>query len=92
MKLKRIKGNEVVVDRKEYARLVRFEHDLFAMQYAINDGNNPMFAPVYDGDGCWIVAMMHNGFGVDIKRFASDDAEYNRVCANELVELLNQEQ
>ena len=29
---------------------------------------------------------------IPIKRFASDDQEYNRVCAEELCELLNQEQ
>ena len=33
MKLKRIKDSEVVVDEKEYARLVRFEHDFFEMQW-----------------------------------------------------------
>ena len=48
MKLKRIKDNEVVVDGKEYARLVRFEHDFFAMQYAIYYGHKPMFTAVTD--------------------------------------------
>ena len=50
MKLKRIKDNEVVVDGKEYAKLVRFEHDFFEMQYAIYDGNKPMFTAVTDLD------------------------------------------
>ena len=92
MKLKRIKDNEVVVDGKEYAKLVRFEHDFFEMQYAIYDGNKPMFTAVTDLDGSWTVAMAHEGFITNIKRFASDDPDYNLVCAEELVELLNKEQ
>lgn len=92
MKLKRIKDNEVVVDGNEYARLVRFEHDFFAMQYAIYDGNKHMFTAVTDLDGSWTVAMEHEGFITNIKRFASDDPDYNLVCAEELVELLNKEQ
>ena len=92
MKLKRIKDSEVVVDGKEYARLVRFEHDFFAMQYAVYDGRKPMFTAVTDLDGSWTVSMMHEGFITNIKRFASDDPDYNLVCAEELVELLNQEQ
>ena len=92
MKLKRIKDSEVVVDRKEYARLLRFEHDFVAMQYAIYDGNKPMFNAVTDLDGSWTVSMEHEGFITNIKRFASDDPDYNLVCAEELVELLNKEQ
>ena len=90
MKLKRIKDNEVVVDGKEYARLVRFEHDFF--EYAIYDGNKPVFTAVTDLDGSWTVAMAHEGFITNIKRFDSDDPDYNLVCAEELVELLNKEQ
>ena len=92
MKLKRIKENEVVVDGNEYARLVRFEHDFFAMQYDIYDGVKHMFTAVTDLDGSWTVSMAHEGFITNIKRFASDDPDYNLVCAEELVELLNKEQ
>ena len=92
MKLKRIKDNEVVVDGNEYARLVRFEHDFFAMQYDIYDGGKPIFTAVTDLDGSWTVSMAHKGFITNIKRFASDDPDYNLVCAEELVELLNKEQ
>lgn len=92
MKLKRIKDSEVVVDGKEYARLVRFEHDFFAMQYDVYDGKKPMFTAVTDLDGSWTVAMTHKGFITNIKRFDSDDPDYNLVCAEELVELLNKEQ
>ena len=92
MKLKRIKDNEVVVDGNEYAKLVRFEHDFFEMQYSIYDGGKPMFTAATDLDGSWTVAMMHEGFITNIKRFDSDDTDYNLVCAEELVELLNKEQ
>ena len=92
MKLKRIKDNEVVVDGKEYARLLRFEHDFFEMQYAIHDCHKLMFTAATDLYGNWTVSMMHEGFITNIKRFNSDDPDYNLVCAEELVELLNKEQ
>lgn len=92
MKIKIIKDNEIVVDGKEYAKLVNFEHDFLAMQYAIYDGNNPMFIAMPELDGSWVVAMEHKGFITSIKRFTSDDQDYNLVCAEELVEILNQEQ
>ena len=92
MKIKRIKDSEVVVDRKEYDKLVRFKHDFFDMQYAIYDGKKTMFTAVTDLDGSWTVAMEHEGFITNIKRFDSDDPDYNLVCAEELVELLNKEQ
>ena len=92
MKLKRIKDSEVVVDGNEYARLVRFEHDFFAMQYDVYDGKKTMFNAVTDLDGSWTVSMTHEGFITNIKRFDSDDPDYNLMCAEELVELLNKEQ
>ena len=93
MKLKRIKDSEVVVDRKEYDKLVRFNHYFWAMQDALHEGYNPYFYSVHDEDsGFYTVSMVQRGFITDIKRFASDDAEYNKVCAEELVELLNKEQ
>ena len=93
MKLKRIKDNEVVVDGNEYERLVRFNHDFWAMQGALYSGYNPHFYSVHNEDsGFYTVSMVQRGFITDIKRFDSDDEEYNQVCAKELVELLNQEQ
>ena len=93
MKLKRIKDNEVVVDGKEYARLLRFNNDFWEMQDALYSGYNPYFYSVHNEDsGFYTVSMVQRGFITDIKRFDSDDAEYNKVCAKELVELLNQEQ
>ena len=92
MKIKIIKDSDVVVDGKEYARLVRFENDFFAMQQRIFYGEQPHFVTYYDCNGKHFVSMVQRGFITDIKRFTSDDEEYNRVCAEELVELLNQEQ
>ena len=92
MKLKRIKDSDVVVDGKEYAKLVRFNHDFWTMQGALHEGYNPHFYSVRYESGFYTVSMVQRGFITDIKRFASDDAEYNKVCAEELVELLNQQQ
>lgn len=93
MKIKRIKDSEVVVDRKEYDKLVRFNYDFWAMQGALYSGYNPHFYSVHNEDsGFYTVCMVIRGFITEIKRFASDDSEYNKVCAEELVELLNQQQ
>ena len=92
MKLKIIKDNEVVVDVNEYTKLICFENAFKSMQRKILDGKLPRFTVWYGYDGDYIVYMELNGFITDIKRFDSDDVEYNRLCAEELVELLNQEQ
>ena len=92
MKLKIIKDNEVVVDVKEYTKLLCFENDFKSMQRKILDGELPRFTTLDGYDGDYIVSMELNGFVTEIKRFDSDDVEYNRLCAEELVELLNQEQ
>ena len=93
MRIKRIKDNEVVVDGKEYAKLVRFNHDFWAMQGELDSGYNPHFYSVRNEDsGFYTVSMVIRGFITVIKRFTSDDEEYNKVCAEELVELLNKEQ
>lgn len=92
MKLKRIKDSEVVVDCKEYAKLVRFNHDFWSMQGALHCGYKPYYFSSYDESGFYTVSMVLMEFYTDIKRFASDDPDYNLVCAEELVELLNKEQ
>ena len=92
MKLKIIKDNEVVVDVKEYTKLLCFENTFKSMQRKILDGKLPRFTTREGYDGDYIVSMELNGFVTEIKRFDSDDVEYNRLCAEELVELLNQEQ
>ena len=92
MKLKIIKDNEVVVDVNEYTKLICFENAFKSMQRKILDGELPRFTTLDGYDGDYIVSMELNGFVTEIKRFDSDDVEYNRLCAEELVELLNQEQ
>ena len=92
MKLKIIKDNEVVVDVNEYTKLICFENAFKSMQRKILDGELPHFTTCDGYDGDYIVSMELNGFVTEIKRFDSDDVEYNRLCAEELVELLNQEQ
>lgn len=92
MKIKRIKDSEVVVDCEEYTKLLCFENAFKSMQRRILDGKIPYFTTWNGYNGDYIVSMELNGFITDIKRFASDDAEYNKVCAEELVELLNQQQ
>ena len=92
MKLKIIKDNEVVVDVKEYTKLLCFENAFKSMQRKILDGKLPRFTTWNGYNGDYILSMELNGFITDIKRFTSDDAEYNRVCAEELIEFLNQKQ
>lgn len=92
MKLKIIKDNEVVVDVNEYTKLLCFENAFKSMQRKILDGELPRFTTCDGYDGDYIVSMELSGFVTEIKRFDSDDVEYNRLCAEELVELLNQEQ
>ena len=92
MKLRIIKDNEVVVDVNEYTKLLCFENAFKSMQRKILDGELPRFTTLDGYDGDYIVSMELNGFVTEIKRFDSDDVEYNRLCAEELVELLNQEQ
>ena len=92
MKIKRIKDNEVVIDGKEHAKLLCYENAFKPMQRRILDGKLPRFTTQDGYYGDYIVSMELNGFVTEIKRFDSDDVEYNRLCAEELVELLNQEQ
>ena len=41
--------------------------------------------------GC-LVVYLYDAISFPIKCFSSDDSDYNRICAEELVELLNQKQ
>lgn len=86
MKLRLLKNNEVVVNKEDSV----FVKDQFNLINAIDFGKVEYFVTYYsvmtavkvtDGLSCFT-----------IKVFKSDDPEYNRVCAEELVELLNQKQ
>ena len=89
MKLKLIKDNEVVVDRLEYSYLKSSVDKI--KQLADSVRNKTASYRIFDyGDECEVVVTCDKGCMV-IKRFGTDDQEYNRVCAEELCELLYQE-
>ncbi|MGN1158037.1 MAG: hypothetical protein ACI4TK_17825 [Agathobacter sp.] len=93
MKLKLIKDNEIVVDKYDYSVLTRIENRVSSAYRAIISGVNPEFYKSIDveTDNVFVV-MSIDEFTIRIKCFDSDDFQYNLLCANELVELLNQEQ
>ena len=89
MKLKLIKDSEVVVSKAEY-ELLRQRHSLIKdLLHSIDSGGVCYYV---DGSFYPLVKVTNNEVSLPIKRFASNDHEYNRICAEELVELLNQEQ
>ena len=95
MKLKLIKDSEVVVSKAEYEELINrpskdCEKECSEFHRAIIHGNAKYECE--DMGGCYIVCIYGEHVIYPIKKFDSDDIEYNRICAEELVELLNQEQ
>lgn len=89
MKLKLIKDSEIVVSKLEYQLLKQEHSHLKGIMYSIDCGD----VSYYVDDSYYpLVKVTNNEVSLPIKRFASDDPEYNRVCAEELCELLNQEQ
>lgn len=83
MKIRLIKDNEVVVSREEYELLNN-------VRSSVRNQTAVFVAFAYID---YIEVMLNCGCGfMPIKRFESYDQDYNRVCAEELVELLNQEQ
>ena len=64
MKLKIIKDNEVVVDVKEYTKLLCFENSFKSMQRKILDGKLPRFTTWEGYDGDYIVSMDLNNFPI----------------------------
>ena len=97
MKLKLIKDSEVVISRKEYGELLKrptegciCEKDCVYFNRAILNGNAKYECEEIQGS--YYVFISGENSIYPIKIFNSDDIEYNRVCAEELCELLNQEQ
>ena len=95
MKLKLIRNNEVVISREEYGELLKraarlCEKDCREFHRAIL--NCSAKYECEEMQGCYYVSISGENVVYPIKRFDSDDPDYNRVCAEELVELLNQEQ
>ena len=90
MKLKLIKDSEMVVGKVEYNILQQVYRQYGNIINAINGGYAVYYACPHED--CIMVKMFNNGYNFPIKKFDSDDQEYNRTCAEELVELLNQKQ
>ena len=97
MKLRFIKDNEVVISREEYGELLKqptegciCEKDCVYFNRAILNGNAKYECE--EMQGCYYVFVSGESSKYPIKKFNSDDIEYNRVCAEELCELLNQGQ
>ena len=97
MKLKLIKDSEVVISREEYGELQKrptngciCEKDCREFNRAILNGNAKYECE--EMQGCYYVFISGESSKYPIKIFNSADIEYNRICAEELVELLNQEQ
>ena len=94
MKIKLIRNDEVVIRRKEYEKLIKrppkdCEKECLEFHRAIIHGNAKYECE--DMGGCYYVFIRGENMIYLIKKFNSDDIEYNRVCAEELCELLNQE-
>lgn len=89
MKLKLIKYSEMVVSKVEYELLKQEHSRLKDLLHSIDSGDVSYYV---DGSFYPLVKMTNNEVSLPIKQFASGDHEYNRVCAEELVELLNQKQ
>lgn len=89
MKLKLINDSEIVVSKAEYELLKQEHFCLKDLLHSINSGG----VCYYVDDSFYpLVKVTNDEVSLPIKRFASDDPDYNRVCAEELCELLNQEQ
>ena len=97
MKIKLVKDSEVVISREEYGELLKrptkgciFDKDCVYFNRAILNGNAKYECE--EMRGCYYVFISGEISKYPIKIFNSDDIEYNRICAEELCELLNQEQ
>lgn len=97
MKLKLIKDSEEVISREEYGELHKrptrvcvCEEDCREFNRAIINGSATYECA--EMQGCYYVLIYGECSVYPIKIFNSDDIEYNRICAEELCELLNQEQ
>ena len=90
MKLRLINDDEVVISKKEYELLKIANSQMQDLTKSIDHGN-----PTYYIDYSLhypVVKVTNNETSFPIKEFYSYDQDYNIVCAEELVELLNQEQ
>lgn len=92
MKLKLINSDEVVISKSEYDYLKGLNARYEKLLEGINSGTATFIVYASSCSNEYIVEMNCGNVFFPIKRFNSPDEDYNRVCAEELVELLNQEQ
>lgn len=92
MKLKLIKDSEVVVGRTAFNTVYEIASGCQELNLAISHGKASYYMHEYFGQGVYWVKVKFRSLEFPVKIFNSPDPNYNRVCAEELVELLNQEQ
>lgn len=90
MKLKLIKDSEVVVDKDALDLMSKIAVDGENLHLAIERGEASYYMHEYFEQGIFWVKVKFESLEFPVKIFDSPDHEYNRVCAEELVELLNQ--
>ena len=92
-KLKWINHYETVVNAEEYKAL-KETHKIMAeyLQSVLDSKDVQYKAGLWYDDTYVVSAYLNDKFVIIIKVFNTDDAEYNKVCAEELAELLNQKQ
>lgn len=92
MKLKLIDADEVVISKSEHDYLIGLNYRYGKLLEGINSGTATFIVYMSSSSAEHIVEMNCGNVFFPIKRFTSDDSEYNKVCAEELCELLNQKQ
>lgn len=90
MKLKLIKDSEIVVDWLEYSYLESSANIIKQIDCSVE--NKTASYRIFDYEDMYEVVVAGGNVCIVIKRFDTDDQEYNRICAEELCELLNQKQ
>ena len=92
MKLKLIRNDEVVISKSKHDYLIGLNDRYGKLLDGIHSGTATFVVYKSSSSAEHIVEMNCGNVFFPIKRFDSDDPDYNRVCAEELCELLNQEQ
>lgn len=90
-KLKWINHYESVVNTEEYKSLKEARNTLLDYFNSVLDNKDIQYKAGLWYDNTYVVsAYLGDKFMLIVKVFNSDDADYNKVCAEELAELLNQ--
>ena len=92
MKLKLIDSDEIVISKSKHDYLIGLNDRYGKLLEGINSGTATFVVYMSSYSNEYIVEMNCGNVFFPIKRFTSSDPEYNKVCAEELCELLNQKQ